>query len=79
MRIAALLCLPLLLTGCLLLPGEFEAETIGRGVFILRTTAEIVATNGAVSTDIATGETLIRWSSEHPLSEKPEAIVRLDL
>ncbi|WP_299323168.1 hypothetical protein [Parasphingopyxis sp.] len=57
---------------------EEEEGPLGSGTFTLRTTAEIVSTNGAVSSGELPGETVIRWSSDDPPEERPEAIIRLE-
>ncbi|MEO1168052.1 MAG: hypothetical protein AAFW97_04995 [Pseudomonadota bacterium] len=57
-------------------PGPIE--TIGNGTFTLVTTAPIVSTNGTVSEGDNAGEMIIRWSSDDPPGERPEAIIQLE-
>ena len=51
-------------------------ETIGEGTFTLITTAPIVSTNGTVSEGDNPGEMVIRWSSDVPSNDRPEAVIR---
>lgn len=57
--------------------GPARPETIGNGTFTLVTAAPIVSTNGTVSDGDVPGERIIRWSSDDPPDERPEAIIRL--